>query len=133
MIPRMPVQQFIRFNLVGILGAAVQLAALSFCTRQLGIGYVIATATAVEIALLHNFGWHELWTWTGLPPQGWPMRLLRFHVGNGVSSILGNTLLTFAFHEFFRVPVILANMAAIISTGLLNFGLAKFWVFREES
>jgi dolichol-phosphate mannosyltransferase len=122
--------QFIRFNTVGILGVAVQLAVLRFCTQVLGMQYVAATLVAVEFALLHNFGWHEMWTWKSLPSRGWPVRLMRFQLGNGTISLASNAVLTFALHESVGLPVVAANLAAIVITGLLNFGLAKFWVFR---
>ena len=124
------IRQFVRFNAVGILGAAVQLAVLRVCTQSLGIQYVIATVVAVEIALLHNFAWHEMWTWRNLPRQGWPTRLVRFQLRNGVISVASNAVLTFAFHEFMKLPVLAANLAAILITALLNFRTARFWVFR---
>ena len=124
------IQQFVRFNAVGILGVAVQLAVLRFCTQGLGVQYVTATVVAVEIALLHNFCWHEVWIWKSLPWQGWPVRLVRFQLGNGVISIASNAALTFAFHEFMGLPVLAANLAAILISALLNFRVARFWVFR---
>jgi putative flippase GtrA len=124
-------QQYIRFNAVGMLGAAVQLAVLHLCMRALGIQYVVATAVAVEIALLHNFAWHQMWTWKSLPWRGWPSRLMRFQLANGLISIASNAVLTIVFHEFARLPVLAANLAAIVMTALLNFGLARSWVFRE--
>jgi putative flippase GtrA len=127
------IRQFVRFYAVGTLGAGVQLVMLRFCTQGLGVQYVIATLLAVETALLHNFVWHEMWTWSGLPWKGWPVRLMRFQLGNGVASLAANAGLTFAFHEFVRIPVLGANVAAILSAALLNFGLAKFWVFRSVS
>lgn len=135
MTPRLTVrqaelQQFLRFNLVGILGTAVQLTILCLFTRGLRMEYLGATALAVEIALLHNFVWHETWTWKGLPVRRWPVRLVRFHLGNGVTSIVSNVVLTFFFHRFLRLSVIPANLAAITTAALLNFWLARFWVFR---
>ena len=124
-------RQFVRFNVVGVLGASVQLAVLRFCTRGLGMQYAGATALAVEIALLHNFGWHQMWTWKNLPWQGWPARLMRFQLAHGLTSIASNTTLTVVLHEVAGLPVIAANMAAIAITGLLNFALARSWVFRS--
>jgi putative flippase GtrA len=124
------IRQFVRFNLVGMLGAGVQLLVLRLFTSGLGIQYVTATAFAVEIALLHNFGWHEMWTWGHLPWQGWPARLLRFQLGNGATSLASNVVLTFALHEFLRLPVVPANLTAIVTTSLVNFSLARLWVFR---
>ena len=45
------------------MGVAAQLAALAFFNRVLGLGALIATAAAVETAVLHNFIWHERYTW----------------------------------------------------------------------
>ena len=53
----------LKFNAVGALGAAIQLGALSVLRGWLHCGYPIATALAVEAAVLHNFVWHERWTW----------------------------------------------------------------------
>jgi putative flippase GtrA len=123
-------RQFVKYNAVGILGAAVQLAVLRICTRGLGIQYVAATVVAVEVALLHNFAWHEMWTWKSLPWRGWPVRLMRFQLANGVVSVASNAVLTFAFHESVGLPVLTANLAAMVITALLNFRLARIWVFR---
>ena len=122
--------RFVRFSAVGMLGAAVQLAVLYLGTRVLGIPYVAATVIAVEIALLHNFGWHEMWTWKNLPWRGWPVRLMRFQLSNGAISVASNAALTFVFHEFARLPVLAANVAAMTITALVNFHLGKRWVFR---
>jgi putative flippase GtrA len=94
--------------------------------------YLYATILAVESALLHNFCWHEMWTWKELPWQGWHARLLRFQLGNGVASLASNAALTFVFHETWGLGVLTSNMAAIASTAALNFCLARFWVFRAD-
>lgn len=54
--------RFIRFNAVGVLGFVVQLAVLAGLVRA-GVHYLAATVIAVEAAILHNFVWHERWTW----------------------------------------------------------------------
>ena len=41
----------------------MQVAALWLLRDGAGIGLSLATALAVETALLHNFAWHECWTW----------------------------------------------------------------------
>jgi putative flippase GtrA len=50
------------FVIVGALGFVVQIAALAALLAA-GCPYLIATAAAVEVAVLHNFAWHERWTW----------------------------------------------------------------------
>jgi len=60
------------------------------------------------------------------------MRLLRFHLGNGAVSILGNIglmwLLVGCFHM--KHPVA-ANGIAIAVCSFLNFALGQWFVFRR--
>ena len=64
--------RWMKFNLVGGVGIAVQLLMLWLLTLC-GVGYMLATALAVESAVLHNFVWHERFTWidrrNGLAPS----------------------------------------------------------------
>jgi len=52
-----------KFNFVGGIGIAVQFAALILLRSVLHLNYLVATAIAVEAALVHNFVWHEQFTW----------------------------------------------------------------------
>ncbi len=52
-----------KFNLVGAMGMAVQLAALALFARMVPGHYLVASAGAVELAVLHNFVWHVHYTW----------------------------------------------------------------------
>ena len=118
-----------RFNTVGMGGVVVQLGVLWLLVNIGRVPYLAATACAVEISLLHNFAWHETWTWPGLAHQDRWRRLVRFHVGNGFLSIAGNTLFTWLFKQSFGLPLLAANLGAIAAISLLNFALAAWWVF----
>ena len=124
--------RWLRFNVVGMGGSAVQLAALWVLTRALGLAYIGATILAVEIAILHNFAWHEAWTWRGEPAEERRRRLVRFHAANGCVSIASNVLLTWLLKQWVGIPLLPANLAAIASTALVNFALAHIWVFRRS-
>ena len=51
-----------RFNAIGTAGAVVQLGALNVLLAC-GLHYLLATALAVETAILHNCCWHMRWPW----------------------------------------------------------------------
>ena len=123
-------RRFWRFNVVGMAGFALQLVTLWLLTRVGGIHYLIATALAVEIAVLHNFAWHEAWTWRDLAVEGRWRRLLRFHLANGFLSVASNVLLTMFLMQWIGL-LLVANTAAVVATALLNFALAESWVFRR--
>jgi putative flippase GtrA len=124
-------RRWLRFNAVGIVGAVVQLGALALFARVFGIQYVVATVLAVEVAVLHNFVWHEAWTWRELPVEGRWGRLLRFHVANGFVSIASNALFTWLLKRYLGLPLLVSNGAAIALTAILNYILASTWVFRN--
>jgi len=123
----------LRFYTVGAAGIGIQLAALAIFKSGLGLGYLAATALAVEAAILHNFFWHERWTWadrTRTLPEGRAGRLVRFHLTNGAVSILGNLALMQALVGRLHVPYLAANAIAIALCSVLNFLAADRLVFR---
>src|SRR6266853_3645176 len=85
---------FIRFNVVGVLGFALQTGALFALTHSPHpLGYLAATALAVELAVLNNFVWHQRWTWSDRPSTttGETLRrLAKFNITTGLVPILGN-------------------------------------------
>ena len=122
-----------KFALVGVMGIVVQLATLHWLANS-DYNYLFATAIAVEAALLHNFVWHENFTWKdrGSPTSsGLWFRFLRFHVSNGVISIAGNLLLMRLFVGGIRMHTIPANLASITVCCLANFVVSNRWVFLE--
>jgi putative flippase GtrA len=124
--------RWLAFNAVGWVGAAVQLGVLFVLTHAAGIPTPMATAVAVEAAILHNFLGHQRWTWRDRPsagPRETISRLARFHAYNGVVSLVGNILITSALARAGVDPV-LANLAAIVACSLVNFGTGEWIVFR---
>jgi putative flippase GtrA len=119
--------RFARFNLVGLGGFVVQMSALVAFDR-IGLPVTLATALAVEGALLHNFAWHERWTWAGVTGGSRAGRLARFHVSNGLISIAGNIVMTNVLVHA-GLPLVVANAAAVLTCAMLNFTAALLWVF----
>ena len=122
--------RFLRFNLVGALGFVLQLGVLAILVRS-GLHYLAATAVAVEAAVLHNFLWHERWTWRDRPSTGWPRlaRLGRFHVLNGGLSLAGNILIMHVLVGLCGLPVVPSNVAAVLVCAAINFLAADALVF----
>ena len=121
--------RLVTFNLVGVLGAIVHLATLSIWSRWLGLPAPLASLLAVEAALIHNFLWHERWTWRDRwPADGRMGRLLRFHGANGLVSVAGSGLLVpCLMHAGLAVEA--AGIMAIVACSLVNFRLADRGVF----
>lgn len=120
-------KRWLRFNAVGVMGAGVQLGVLALLLK-LHIHYLVATAIAIEVALVHNYVWHRRWTWVGEGGSLW-----RFHLSNGVISLCSNLLLMRLFTGAMGWPPVPANLAAIAINSLLNFFMASRWVFASPA
>jgi putative flippase GtrA len=126
----------LKFNAVGALGIAVQLAALFGLKSGFHLSYLLATAIAVEAAVVHNFLWHERYTWADRVQPSWRKslpRLLRFNLTNGGVSILGNLVLMHVMVGLVHVNFLVANGIAIAVCSLLNFLVSEEWVFGKEA
>jgi putative flippase GtrA len=121
------VTRFVRFNVVGALGFALQLTVLAMLEHA-GWPVLLATLVAVEAAVLHNFGWHERWTWADQRAGTRVGRLSRFHVTNGVISLVGNATVTTTLAAA-GTPAIIANVAAVLACAGANFAAAHLFVF----
>jgi putative flippase GtrA len=124
-------RRFARFNVVGAIGIAVQLGILELLRRG-GVDYLVATLLAVEAAVLHNFIWHERYTWrdrAGALRSEWLPRLVRFHLTNGAVSLVGNALAMRWLVGQVHLSVIPANLIAIAACCVLNFLLSDRVVF----
>jgi putative flippase GtrA len=123
--------RFLRFNGVGVMGFALQLGALALLLG-LGVHYLLATALAVEFAILHNFAWHERWTWRDRPAGdgGRLQRLWRFHAANGLVSLAGNLVLMRLLVGLCAMPPVPANLLSVLACALVNFTASDRFVFR---
>lgn len=122
----------LKFYSVGAGGTVVQLASLVALREFLGLDYLVATALAVELSVLHNFAWHERFTWRDRPSRCARQvfaRLFRFHFTTGALSLAGNLLLMRVLVGSVHLPYVLANLLAIAACGLLNFLVSDRWVF----
>ena len=127
---------WLKFNAVGIIGIGVQLLALTFFKSILQFNYLVSTFLAVESAVLHNFVWHERWTWKERTLEisgGIAGRLLRFHLANGLISVAGNLVLMWLFVSQLHLHYFLANLIAIAACSIVNFLASDRLVFRKES
>jgi putative flippase GtrA len=119
-----------KFNLVGALGMAVQLISLALINRWTAGHYLFATAAAIELTLVHNFVWHLNYTWRDRRRRSaFLAQFVRFHLSNGLVSMLGNLALMPILVREARLPLLVANSIAILCCSILNFLLGNNWAF----
>ncbi len=123
--------RWLKFNLVGGIGIAVQLLIFLLLEAGLHLGYLLATALAVEGAVVHNFLRHERFTWPDRVTGGSWRRFLKFNLTTGVLSITGNLAFMKVLAGLGGMNYMLANGITIAACSVLNFLVSDGFVFTE--
>ena len=129
--------RWLKFNFVGGVGIVVQFGALFLLKSVLNFDYMFATAFAVEAAVVHNFVWHEQFTWSDRVTRdrvqpAWRRSLARFgrfNLTTGAVSIVGNLALMRVMIGEGHLNYLFANAIAIALCSIANFLVSDGWVF----
>lgn len=123
------------FVVVGALGLVIQLATWWAFTRLGHWPVLVATALSVELAVLHNFLWHERWTWSDRTSgqKGAATRCARYHVTVGVTSVVGNVALMWASVDCLGIDATIATPLTVAVMAAANFFAADRLVFATDS
>lgn len=141
-------RQFLKFGVVGVIGATVDFGSYNIMTRGLGwdtiyevLGYKIIAANLVSVfvAIMSNFLLNKYWTFRNREAGAAVKQGVGYFVLNAITFSLNQISTSFfAFH----VPVVEAvfggqkdNAAKAISIGFIlfiNFFGSKFVIFRKK-
>ena len=124
-----------RFLVVGLLGTVVNLVGLWFLT-QLHILQLVAVVVATEVSIIHNFCWHDHWTFKKVRDQTLQssvgQRFWQFQLISSLAAAL--TLSLFAlFSGVWHLYYLLAQALAIGTATLLNFGVNAWFTWRPTT
>ncbi|HEY5056928.1 MAG TPA: GtrA family protein, partial [Acidobacteriaceae bacterium] len=121
-----------KFNLVGLIGFGLQMTALSLLRRVCGAHDLLASAAALELTVVHNFIWHLHYTWRDRSASSQRMQFARFQLSNGLVSLTGNLLLVRLLVGATHIPLLAANVIAVLCCAVANFYLGDFWAFAPD-
>jgi putative flippase GtrA len=120
--------RWLKFNLVGGMGIVVQLFMLAVLKSGVQLHYLMATTLAVETAVVHNFLWHERFTWADrVGPSS--ARFIKFNLTTGLFSVAGNLLFMKLLVGLGHVNYLLANGITIAACSVVNFLVSDGFVF----
>ncbi len=120
-----------RFCLVGASGVLVN---LSVFQGALGLGAPLlpASALAFLVAASSNFALNRAWTFGGGPSrEGTTTRWAKF-LGASAAGLGANLTLLYALTEWSGIWYLAGQLAGIAAGTLLNFQLARSWVFAAK-
>src|SRR4051794_22456616 len=104
--------RFVRFNVVGALGVAVQLGLLWLLTRSTRLPSGAATGVAVAATVVHNYIWHRCWTWRDRAGADRFAPFVAFVGSNGVVSLAGNVAIVYALTRTWSIRPVTASLIA---------------------
>ena len=119
------------FIAVGAAGFVLQIAVVAVATAAFGWSPAAATVLGVEAAVIHNYFWHEQWTWADRAVDGRRFRrLCHFHLTTGVTSVAGNLLIVLLAVHLLDLGPVVANALAVGALSLANYVVADRYVFK---
>jgi putative flippase GtrA len=121
-----------RFFLVGAAAATVQTALLWLFVEYLGVWYVLAAVVAIEVTIVLQYVVNNSWTFR--PSRHTTLRsygrgLLRTNIVRG-TAIPIQTAILYALVAWGGVMYLVANVGAILVTGLYRYYLDSRWTWR---
>lgn len=109
-----------KFGFVGISGIIVNMGVLWYLTEFVGLYYLVSSLFAIELSILNNFIWNDLWTFkteTSHKLSSRWHRLLSFHAVS-VGGLIINMGILFLLTSVGGVYYLLSNFIGI----LVGFG-----------
>ncbi len=139
--------RFIRFAIVGIIGAVIDFGILNLLNQAFHIEVLIAQAVSFSTAVVSNFTWNRLWTYPESRSKAVGTQLVQFAIvsviGLGLRTLIFSSLDTamislsqkiFPSNFFLRPEVIGHNVSlAIVIIIILfwNFFINRIWTYND--
>jgi putative flippase GtrA len=141
-------KRFIRFAIVGAIGAVVDFSTYNLLSGILGVHHVWASVMSFTLAILSNFTWNRYWTYPDSRTKTLYQQLLEFAVVNiiglGIRTPLYAGLsgpLTKGFDILSFLPIFIftpeflghnsALAVAVLVVMLWNFFVNRYWTYND--
>ena len=122
---------FLKFELVGISGIAVNQGLLALQVDYLNIDLKVASIVAIELSILNNFLWNNIWTWKERKKHNVWIRLLRYHMVTAFSGGV-NYITLLVLTDSAGMHYLIANLIGIGLGMIINFALNHLWTFQKK-
>jgi putative flippase GtrA len=129
------VRRFVKFSIVGAVGAIIDFALLNFLHGYLGWPLLLANTVSVCAAIVSNFTWNRLWTYPESRSRKKRKQLPQFTVVNLIGLLINNIIVV-GVDALLRPYVgepFSYNIAKAIAIGVVlfwNFGINRLWTYR---
>ncbi|NLE76027.1 MAG: GtrA family protein [Chloroflexi bacterium] len=128
-------RRFVKFALVGTLGAVVDFTVLNLLILGAGFPKVWANTVSFSVAVLSNFTWNRLWSFPESRQRPLRTQLPQFALVNLVGLAINQVVFLGLDHYIFGphfgpLGYNLAKAVAIVIVLFWNFGINRIWTYR---
>jgi len=119
-------KRVMRFGIVGITGIVVNIGALMILVEIFGIDKNLASPVAIELSILNNFLWNDLWTFgsdPGCRRSSWPHRLAAFNLVSVGGAVINYGIflgLTAGFLIYYPVAQFVGTLVGFVWNFTVN-------------
>jgi putative flippase GtrA len=148
---RREVTRFLKFAIVGTIGACVDFGTLYLLHAVLGLPIVLANTCSFTAAVLSNFTWNRYWTYPDSRSKpvrtqllqffvvnivGWGINtgilvLLRFPCASLVGGVSQRLVLTLTAESVYKLGYNLAKAVATVIVLFWNFIVNRIWTYSD--
>lgn len=140
--------RFLKFAVVGTIGAVVDFGTFNLVSGVFGVHHVIASVCSFVAAIISNFTWNRYWTYPDSRSKPLGRQLAQFTVVNLIGLAIRTPVFAFlsgpldqAFGSFKFLPVWiftaeflghnLALAIAVILVLFWNFFINRYWTYND--
>ena len=130
-ITKKELARFVKFGLVGFLGAGVTYFFWILLEVFLGFPDRMALVIGIEIAIISNFFINNFWTFRDRPKKERIfLKLLKFNLVS-LGGLLINVIVYTIFRDYFEFYKYFAEVFGILGGFLWNFFINNFWTWKK--
>lgn len=128
------VVRFVKFGIVGAIGAVVDFGVLNLGIQVFGLAKWLANTFSFSAAVLSNFTWNRLWTFPESRERALGRQLGQFLlvnlIGYGINQVIFLSLDAYVFSSWGTWGYNLSKAIAIGVVMFWNFGINRIWTYR---
>ncbi|MGM0401857.1 MAG: GtrA family protein [Chloroflexota bacterium] len=132
---RIEVERFLKFGVVGTVGAAVDFSVLNLGIQVLGLYKGIANTLSFSVAVMSNFIWNRLWTYPESRESPLGPQLGQFFIVNVGGLIINQAIfLSLDYFVFSSWGAWGYNLSKAVACGVVlfwNFGVNRVWTYKD--
>ena len=123
---RREINRFLKFSVVGIIGAVVDFGIFNLLANVLGIGGIVASVISFSAAVTSNFLWNRYWTYPDSRSKPVSKQVIQFTLVNLVGLVIRTPIFAFSEAPMIRLAENLIQLSqsilpeSVTSLGYLN-------------